>query len=121
MGSGANEVGSVMSEAEVEMVEEWFFPRRGFRLEPAGLGDRVTNPPVGRIGVYREALWAGLRFPLNGFLNELLTEYQLVPAQLAPNAWRTIVGFLSLCLAYGIPTSVNVFRRLFMFKSNPEG
>ncbi len=103
----------------MKMAEEWFFPQRGFHLEPAGLGDRVTNPPVGRIGVYREALWAGLRFPLHGFLNELLTEYQLVPAQLAPNAWRTIVGFLSLCLLHGIPTSVNVFRRLFMLKSNP--
>ncbi len=79
-------------------------------MEPAKLGDRVTNPPVGRIGVYLEALWAGLRFPFHGFVNELLTEYQLVPAQLAPNAWRTIVGFLSLCLAFGIPTSVNVFR-----------
>ncbi len=88
-------------------------------MEPAGLGVRVTNPPVGRIGVYSEALWAGLRFPLHGFVNELLGEYQLVPAQLAPNAWRTIIGFLSLCVAYGIPSSVNVFRQLFSLKSNP--
>ena len=29
------------------------------------------------------------------------------------------MGFLSLCLLQGIPTSVNVFRRLFIFKSNP--
>ncbi len=56
MGLGPNEIGSTMSELEVEMVEEWFFPQRGFRLEPAGLGDRVTNPSVGRIGVYLEAL-----------------------------------------------------------------
>ncbi len=86
MGSGPNDFGSTMTEVEVEIAEEWFFPRRGFRLEPAGPGDRVSNPPKGRIGVYREALWAGLRFPLHGFLNELLAEYQLVPAQLAPNA-----------------------------------
>ncbi len=45
MGLGPNEIRSTMSELEVEMVEKWFFPRRGFRLEPAGLGDRVTNPP----------------------------------------------------------------------------
>ncbi len=120
MGSGPNEVESTMSVLEVEMTEEWFFPLQGFRLEPTKQGDRVTDPPVGWVGVYLESLWAGLRFPLHGFVNELLTEYQLVSAQLAPNAWRTVIGFLSLCLLHGIPTSVNVFRRLFVLKSNPR-
>ncbi len=101
------------------MTEEWFFPLQGFRLEPARRRDRITDPPVGRIGVHQESLWAGLRFPLHSFVNELLTVCRLVPAQLTPNAWRTVMGFLSLCLLQGIPTSVNVFRRLFVFKSNP--
>ncbi len=120
MGRGPDEFGSIMSEGEMEMAEEWFFPQRGFRLEPARPGDRITRPPPGQIGVYLETLWAGLRFPLHEFVNELLVTYQLVPAQLAPNAWRTIIGFLSLCLLHGIPSSVNVFRWCFLLKSNPE-
>ncbi len=56
MGSVPSEVESTMSVLEVEMTEEWFFPLHGFRLEPARRGDRVTDPPVGRIGVYLESL-----------------------------------------------------------------
>ncbi|XP_038988621.1 uncharacterized protein LOC120112805 [Phoenix dactylifera] len=119
MGCGPDEVGSTMSGEEVEMAEEWFFPRWGFHLEPVGSEDRITRPPPGRIRVYLETLWAGLRFPLHGFVNELLAAYQVVLTQLAPNAWRMIVGFLSLCLAHGVPTSVNVFRWYFLLKSNP--
>ncbi len=119
MGSGPEEVGSSLSEEELELIRSRFFFQPGFRLETAGPEDRVTQPPPGRIAVYRETLWAGLRFPAHEFVSNLLAEYQLVPAQLAPNSWRTIIGFLSLCLGHGIPISVGLFRRCFLLKKNP--
>ncbi len=119
MGLGPEEVGSSLSGEELELICSRFFFQPGFRLETAGPGDRVTQPPPGRIAVYRETLWAGLRFPVHEFVSDLLAEYQLVPAQLAPNSWRTIIGFLSLCLGHGIPISVGLFRRCFLLKKNP--
>ncbi len=119
MGLGPGEVGSTLTEEELELVRSRFFFRPGFRLELAGSEGRVTRPPPGRIGVYIDALWAGLRFPFHKCVNDLLVEYQLVPAQLTPNSWRTIIGFASLWLAHGIPTSLSIFRRSFMLKTNP--
>ncbi len=86
MGSGPEEVGSSLSGEELELIRSRFFFQPGFRLETAGPEDRVTRPPPGRIAIHRETLWAGLRFPVHEFVNNLLVEYQLVPAQLAPNS-----------------------------------
>ena len=40
------------------------------------------------------SLQNGLRFPLLGFVLELLHDYGVAPSQLAPNAWRIIRGVL---------------------------
>ena len=43
---------------------------------------------VGDLGVYEQALKAGLRFPLNRLKRELLHHLGLSISQISPNAWR---------------------------------
>ncbi|MQL86672.1 hypothetical protein Taro_019204 [Colocasia esculenta] len=66
--------------------------------------------------VYTEAVRAGLCFPFHPFVIFLLLELGVAPSQLAPNAWRVIVGFLSLCYSAGVPPTSRLFLYLFSIK-----
>ncbi|KAL8124561.1 hypothetical protein AgCh_012279 [Apium graveolens] len=61
----------------------------------------------------RDALDAGLRFPLHPFFPHLLADLQINPCQLPPNAWRNILCFMVCCLREGFPLSVAVLGRFF--------
>ena len=53
---------------------------------------------VGDLGVYEQALKAGLRFPLNILKRELLRHLGLSVSQISPNAWRV---FIAMEVMYG--------------------
>uniref|UniRef100_A0A2N9EKL8 Uncharacterized protein n=1 Tax=Fagus sylvatica TaxID=28930 RepID=A0A2N9EKL8_FAGSY len=46
----------------------------------------------GDVAFYEADFNAGIRFPLQPLMRELLDHLNLSPGQLAPNAWRTVVG-----------------------------
>jgi hypothetical protein len=46
----------------------------------------------GDVAFYEADFNAGVRFPLQPLMRELLDHLDLSPGQLAPNAWRTVVG-----------------------------
>uniref|UniRef100_A0A2N9FP09 Uncharacterized protein n=1 Tax=Fagus sylvatica TaxID=28930 RepID=A0A2N9FP09_FAGSY len=46
----------------------------------------------GDVAFYEANFNAGVRFPLQPLMRELLDHLNLSPGQLAPNAWRTVVG-----------------------------
>ena len=53
---------------------------------------------VDDVGVYEQALKAGLRFPLNTLKRELLQHLGLSVSQISPNAWRV---FIAMKVLYG--------------------
>ncbi|KAM0918536.1 hypothetical protein ACQ4PT_009039 [Festuca glaucescens] len=75
--------------------------------------------------VYAPALEAGMRVPLHGFFREALAHFGIAPAQLTPNGWRMMTGFLALCRSDGVPPSLAVFRYFFLLsmvsKSQKKG
>ena len=54
------------------------------------------------VGVYEQALKAGLRFPLNTLKRELLHHLGLSVSQISPNAWRV---FIAMEVLYGAMSS----------------
>ena len=53
---------------------------------------------VGDLGVYEQALKAGLRFPQNRLKRELLRHLGLSVSQISPKAWRV---FIAMEVLYG--------------------
>lgn len=64
-----------------------------FELELPGSNARINDPPPDCLGVYEEALKAGLRFPISSFILELLHFYRIPLCILIPNFVRHIIGF----------------------------
>ena len=72
-----------------------------FTLSPAEENRNVSSPPpAGAVCLHVHALQAGfLCKPRQRFYNEVLSHFGIAPGQLAPNSWRTMAGFVGLCLA----------------------
>ncbi len=56
------------------------------------LDEIASSSKYGDVAFYEADFKAGLRFPLQPLMRELLDRLNLSPAQLAPNAWRTVVA-----------------------------
>ncbi|KAM3208014.1 hypothetical protein ACQJBY_062983 [Aegilops geniculata] len=106
---------SLRTQAEVDaLCHKHGVPKDRYTARPAGdLLRANSTPPPGAICVYARALEAGLRFPLCGFFREALAHFGVAPAQLTPNGWRVMEGFLALCRSAGVPPSLAVFLRFF--------
>ncbi|KAI4976761.1 hypothetical protein ZWY2020_050368 [Hordeum vulgare] len=84
-----------------------------FTGRPAGDLRANSTPPPGSICVYARSLEAGMPVPLHGFFREALSHFGIAPAQLTPNGWRFMAGFLAICRSAGVPPSLAVFLRFF--------
>ena len=110
---------SDITESEVLWLQDHFqFPVE-YEVSVPGLEDRVVNPPDGRLAVYQDALWGGLRFPIPEFVLSLLRFYNVVPAQLTPNSIRMVLAFAVLCFLYEVRPHVSLFWAFFMLRRNP--
>ena len=105
--------------ADLDTLRGFCFIPGEFHTVLARPQERVHNPPVGGLGIYEEALKAGLRFPLPPFVVKLVDRFALSLAQIAPNSWRYIVGFLSLCSLHGRRPTISLFRAFFSLKRHP--
>jgi hypothetical protein len=56
------------------------------------LDEVACSSRYGDVAFYEANFNAGVRFPMQPLMRELLDRLNLAPSQLAPNAWRTIVG-----------------------------
>ena len=111
---------SVLTSEDLGRIRGYCFIPVEFDLEVPGPSDRVHCPPVGWMGIYEDSLKAGLRFPIHPFVVRLLTDYNMCPAQIAPNSWHVIIGFLSLCLLHKRKPTVNLFRACYSLKAHPD-
>ena len=93
------------------------------RCSPSASSARARRPR-GTIYVYEQALEAGMRVPLHGFLCEVLAHFGIASSRIAPNGWRAMAGFIVLSHFTGVAPSLPVFRHFFMlygFKSYGTG
>ena len=61
-----------------------------------------------------------LRFPLLGFILEVLHDYDVALSQLAPNAWRILGAFYIGCCILGIMLTSRLFHYFYFLKNCEE-
>ncbi|GFZ16041.1 hypothetical protein Acr_25g0004500 [Actinidia rufa] len=83
-------------------------------------GETITSTRPGEVAFYEAAFPAGLRFPLHNTIRLILQFYNICPAQLVPNAWRSIACSMALWRVYKYSISLSEFRNLFSLNCNPK-
>ena len=91
-----------------------------YDLELPSPSDRASTPPSGRFCLYQEAFRAGLRLPLPSFVVALFHFLDISLTSVAPNSFRFLIGFLSLCHVVEVQPSLSLFRHFYTFKCHPS-
>ena len=85
-----------------------------YDLKLPGPSDRASTPPPGRFCLYQEAFRAGLLLLLPSFIAALFRFLDISLASVAPNSFRFLIGFLSLCHIVEVQPSLS-FSSLLLF------
>ncbi|GFZ09951.1 hypothetical protein Acr_21g0005500 [Actinidia rufa] len=66
------------------------FPQ-GYDFGFLGMAKQILSARQGEVAFYEAAFLAGLRLPIHPTIREMLIHYKICPAQLSPNAWRSVI------------------------------
>lgn len=74
---------------------------------------RVSQRLEDGVFFYEDSLKAGLRFPLHPLVKEIMRFYNICPTMVAPNSWRSIIGFISMCHQVQVTATLPLFRACY--------
>ncbi|KAJ8429797.1 hypothetical protein Cgig2_015629 [Carnegiea gigantea] len=80
----------------------------------------VNEPPAKCIVVYCATLNYGLRFPFHPVTEDILTKYELAPAQVVPTSWHSICSFIATCELRGLTYLARAFNLVHIVHSAPK-
>ena len=81
-------------------------------------GETILSTRLDEVAFYEAAFHASLQLPIHPTIRKILNFYNICPAQLSLNAWRSVVCVLVVCHYYKGALSLNEFRCLFsLFKT----
>ncbi|GFY83220.1 hypothetical protein Acr_02g0014600 [Actinidia rufa] len=109
---------NVMSQADLDKLQEKYsFPPR-IQLRIPGEGETVLSVRQGEVAFYEAAFLAGLRLPIHPTIRKILNHYKICLAQLFPNAWRSVIYSLApeKNLLWGSPSNMKGWKKSFFFR-----
>ena len=74
----------------------------------------------GEVSFYEVAFSCGLRFPIHPFIHHLLSNLNIAPGQLVPNAWRMIVSCMAIWFIIHDEEVITLNEFLFFYKLKPS-
>ncbi|XP_056691732.1 uncharacterized protein [Spinacia oleracea] len=93
----------------------------GYQMRvPAGLDSTVSLLAEGEFPVYAAAIKLGMRFPPHPFVVEVLDGFNIGVAQLTPNSWADIFGYIAKCALNNVEPSFNAFLHLVSLSRSPS-
>ncbi|GFS31549.1 hypothetical protein Acr_00g0018040 [Actinidia rufa] len=111
---------NIMTLEELNALRDTYSFPPGVRIRLPDEGETITSTRPSKAAFYEAAFPAGLRFPLHPTIRLILQFYNICPAQLVPNAWRSIACSMALWRVYKYTLSLSEFRNLFSLNSNPK-
>lgn len=111
---------NVMSQAELDNLGATYSFPPGVRLRIPGDGEPILSAHQGEVAFYEAAFLAGLRLPIHPTIREILIHYKICPAQLSPNAWRSVICLLVIWRHFKRHMSCDEFRCLYSLSPLPD-
>ncbi|GFZ18331.1 hypothetical protein Acr_27g0000700 [Actinidia rufa] len=111
---------NIMTLEELNALRDTYSFPFGVQIRLPDKGENITSTRPGEVAFSKAAFPAGLRFPLHSTIRLILQFYNICPAQLVPNAWRSIAFSMALWRVYKYTISLSEFRNLFSLNSNPK-
>ncbi|GFZ06795.1 hypothetical protein Acr_18g0009650 [Actinidia rufa] len=111
---------NIMTLEELNALRKTYSFPPGVRVRLPDEGETITSARPGEVAFYEAAFPAGLRFPLHSTIRLILQFYNICPAQLIPNAWRSIACSMAMWRVFKYTLSLFEFRNLFSLNSNPK-
>ncbi|GFZ19612.1 hypothetical protein Acr_28g0003170 [Actinidia rufa] len=118
---------NIMTLEELNTLRDTYSFPLGVRIRLPDEGETITSTRPGEVAFYEAAFPAGLRFFLHPTIRLILQLYNICPAQLVPNAWRSIDCSMALwrarnkkVLLRGYPINVKGWKSKFFFISGDE-
>ncbi|GFY94436.1 hypothetical protein Acr_09g0008820 [Actinidia rufa] len=118
--SSLNKESNVMSQAELDNLGATYSFPPGVRLRIPGDGETILSARQGEVAFYEAAFLAGLRLPIHPTIREILIHYKICPAQLFPNAWRSVICSLVIWRHFKRHMSCDEFRCLYSLSPLPD-
>ncbi|GFY85493.1 hypothetical protein Acr_04g0002310 [Actinidia rufa] len=118
---------NIMTLEELDALRDTYSFPSGVQIRLPDEGETITSTRPGEVAFYEAAFPTGLRFPLHNTIRLILQFYNICPAQLVPNAWRSITCSMALwrarnkkVLLGGYPSKVKGWKIKFFFVSGDE-
>ncbi|GFY81103.1 hypothetical protein Acr_01g0009120 [Actinidia rufa] len=111
---------NIMTLEELNALRDAYSFPSGVQVRLPDEGEIITFTRPSEVAFYEAAFPAGLRFPIHPTIKLILQFYNICPAQLVPNAWRSIACSMALWRVYRYSISLTEFRNLFSLNSNPK-
>ncbi|GFY96660.1 hypothetical protein Acr_11g0009660 [Actinidia rufa] len=111
------EINSMTQDDLDHLRESYSFPT-GIQTRIPKEGETILSSRLGEVAFYEAVFLAGLRFPIHPTIKRILNFYNICPAQLSPNAWRSVIFMLVIWRFYRRHLSLNEFKSLYtLFRS----
>ncbi|GFZ10626.1 hypothetical protein Acr_22g0000240 [Actinidia rufa] len=118
--SSLTKEGNAMSQAELDKLGSTYSFPSGIRLRIPGDGETILSARQGEVAFYEAAFLVGLRLPLHPTIRKILIHYKICPAQLSPNAWRSVICSLVIWRHFKRHMSCDEFRCLYSLSPLPD-
>ena len=114
---------SSISGDDLPGIRERYAIPEGISIRVPTVNERACSVLEGETCIYVGALEGGLRLPIPMVVREILSQFNLSPGQLTPNAWRTLIGcsvLFSACSDGKKPLSLKAFQHVYSLKESPN-
>ncbi|GFZ03473.1 hypothetical protein Acr_16g0000970 [Actinidia rufa] len=108
---------NIMTLEELNALRDTYSFPSGVQIRLPDEGETITSTRPGEVAFYEAAFPTGLRFPVHNTIRLILQFYNICPAQLVPNVWRSIACSMALWRVY---SNVKGWKNKFFFVSGDE-
>ena len=109
-----------MTQGELDHLRELCFFPIGVQMRLPKANETIESTRSSEVAFYEATFSAGLHFPIYRTLRKILILYNICPAQLVPNGWRSMIGMPLLQLSNENTFSMNEFSNLLNLFNNPK-